>query len=173
MTDTLKLQLEVARFERGLEVAESLAEHRALLTTAELARLNQIVVGKNDDPWRQGPATLKLPSGRTETLAIISDPRQCAREKLHRATEFAESGAVIDAVVSIYAGLVLSHVFSDGNRRTAVLASHYFLKRYNIPISGMALHDIGLGDLRQEGQLAALKEAVHDMAKFGEQNPQL
>ena len=33
----LKRQLEMARFERAMEVAESLADHRALLTTAVLA----------------------------------------------------------------------------------------------------------------------------------------
>ncbi len=100
-TDTLKRQLEMTRFDRALEVAESLATHRALLTTAELARVNQIVVGKNIDTWRQGSVTLTLPSGTTETFAMIADPKQNAREMLHRATEGAERGAIIDAAVDI------------------------------------------------------------------------
>jgi len=165
---SLRRQLEMARFDRALEVSESMADHRVLLTTTELARLNNILTGKNDDPWRQGPMTITLPSGNTEDLALIADPKVTAREKLHLATELAENGAVIDAAVNIYAGLVLSHVFSDANRRTAVLAAHYFLKRYGVPVSGVALHELGLGDLRQEGQLEALKETVSQIVKFAE-----
>ena len=166
--DLLKLQLEKARFERALHVAESLASHRALLTTAELVRLNHIVTGKTNDPWRQETVTITLPSGKTETLTLIVDPVLTARDKLHRATETAERGSVIDAAVDIYVGLVLAHVFQDANRRTAVLASHYFLARYGVPVSGVALHELGLGDLRQEGQIEALRATVHQMAKFAE-----
>jgi prophage maintenance system killer protein len=163
---SLQRQLEMARFERAMEVAESLADHRALLTTAELGRLNNILTGKDAEPWREKPVTITLPSGRTETLALIADPKITAREKLHRATELAEGGAVVDAAVDIYSALVLSHVFQDANRRTAVLAAHYFLRRYGAPISGLALHEIGLGDLREEGQIEALRETVTQMAKF-------
>ena len=167
---SLKRQLEMARFERAMEVSESLAEHRALLTTAELARINTILTGKPQDaasePWREKPVTITLPSGRTETLALIADPKVTARDKLHRATELAEGGAVIDAAVDIYAALVLSHVFEDANRRTAALAAHYFLRRYGAPISGLAIHELGLGDLREEGQIESLRETVSQMAKF-------
>lgn len=168
--ESLRKQLERTRFERALEVSESMADHRVLLTTAELARLNNILTGSKpeDDPWRQEQATLTLPGGRQETLALISDPKLMTREKLHRATELAENGAVIDAAVDIYSGLVLAHVFKDANRRTAVLAAHYFLKRYGVALSGLALHEIGLGDLRQEGQLEALRETIHQMAKFAQ-----
>ena len=164
---SLGRQLEITRFERALEVTESLAEHRALLTTMELARINNVLTGKNkEDPWRQGPVTLTLPSGKTETLAILADPKISVREKLHRATELAEAGSIIEGAVDIYANLVLLHGFQDANRRTAVLAAHYFLKRYGVPISGLALHEIGLGDLREEGQIEALRETVGQMAKF-------
>ena len=168
----LKLQLERARFERGLEVAESMADHRALLTTAELTRINNILTGvspsspDHDDPWRREPVTLTLPSGRSETLALIPNPTLTMREKLHRATELAEGGSVIDAAVNMYVGMVLAHPFKDANRRTAVVAAHYFLKRYGQPLSGMALHELGLGDLREEGQVDALRETIRQMAKF-------
>jgi len=172
MVETLGRQLERARFERALEVAESLALHRALLTTAELARINNILTGKEvDDPWRHEAVTLNLPSGRVETLALITDPVLTTREKLHRATEDSESGATVDAAVDIYTGLVLSHVFRDANRRTAALAAHYFLKRYGVPLSGIAIHEIGLGDLRQPGQIQSLRETVHQMAKFVTRRP--
>jgi prophage maintenance system killer protein len=172
----LARQLEVARFERATEVAESLAEHRALLTTTELARINQILTGSNEDPWRQEPVTLVLPSGKTETFSLVADPKQNAREKLHHATELADqggSGGVIDAAVDVYVGLVLAHVFKDANRRTAVLAAHYFLRRHGSPISGLALHEIGLGDLREEGQIQNLRETIQQMAKFAsKRNPE-
>jgi prophage maintenance system killer protein len=179
-SEALKRQLEMARLDHAIEVAESLADHRALLTTAELARLNSILTGKpahesgheQEDPWREGPVTISLPSGKTETLMLIADPKVTAREKLHRATELAEAGSVIDAVIEIYTGLVLAHVFKDANRRTAVLASHYFLRRYGIPLSGLAIHELGLGDLREEGQIEALRETVRQMAKFASQKGQ-
>ena len=164
--ESLIKQLERTRFERALEVSESMAEHRALLTTTELARLNNILTGKHDDPWRQGSVTLTLPSGKTETLALIIDPTVSAREKLHRATELGEAGNIIDAAVDIYAGLVMEHCFKDANRRTAVLAAHYFLKRYGMPLSGVALHEMGLGDLREPGQIEALRDTMKNMAKF-------
>ncbi len=163
---SLKRQLEISRFERALEVSDSLANHRALLTTTEIARLNNILTGETDDPWRGDPVTITLPSGRTETLALFADPKVTVRDQLHRATELAEGGNVIDAAIDIYTGLVLAHPFKDANRRTAVLATNYFLRRYGVPLSGLAIHEIGLGDLREPGQLEALRETVHQMAKF-------
>jgi hypothetical protein len=170
-SDALRRQLSIARFDRAMEVSESLADVRALLTTTELARLNLILTGKdgeNADPWREGPVTITLPSGKIETLQVLADPKVTARDRLHRATEIAEAGAPVEAAVDIYAGLVLSHVFADANRRTAALAAHYFLKRYDVPVSGLALHEIGLGDLREEGQIESLRETVVQMAKFAQ-----
>jgi hypothetical protein len=170
--NALKRQLEMTRFERALEVAESMAAHRALLTTAELARLNNILIGNKDDhdPWRQEPVTITLPSGRTETLAVIADPKVTAREKLHHATELAENGSIVDAAVDVYVGMVLAHPFQDANRRTAVLAAHYFLRRYGVPLSGRAIHDLGLPDMREPGAVERFRETVHHMAKFVERN---
>jgi len=167
-TESLKKQLERARFERALEVSESMALRRVLLTTVELARLNCMVIGRppEHDPWRQQPVDITLPSGKTHNMNMIADPKVSVRDKLHRATELAESGAIIDAAVDIYAGLVLVHAFADANRRTAVLAAHYFMTRYGVPLSGLALHEIGLGDLREPGQIEALKDTIHQIAKF-------
>lgn len=169
-SEILAKQLERTRFERALEVSESMADHRVLLTTVEMARLNGILTGQPpdnpEDPWRQEPVTITLPSGNIETFALIDNPVLRTREKLHRATELAEAGAVVDAAVDIYVGLVLMHAFKDANRRSAVLASHYFLKRYGVELSGLALHEIGLGDLRQPGQIEALREMIHQMSKF-------
>jgi prophage maintenance system killer protein len=167
-TDLLHRRLELARFDRAIEVSESLADHRALLTTAELERLNKIVTGEKNDPWRQEATVVQLPSGKTENFSLILDAKMTAREKLHQATELAESGNTIDAAVNLYVDLVLAHVFKDGNRRTGVLASHYLLKRYGSALSGIAIHELGLGDLRQEGQIELLRETIHQMLKFAQ-----
>lgn len=166
--ESLRKQLERTRLERALEVVESMAQHRVLLTTTELARLNGIATGRRpeEDSWRQEAITLSLPSGEKETLALIADPKQNVRERLHKATELAEGGSVLDAVIHVYTGLVLSHPFADANRRTAALAAHYFLQRYDVPLSGMALYELGLGDLRRPGQLEALRETLGHMARF-------
>jgi prophage maintenance system killer protein len=171
---SLRRQLEMTRFEHAREVAESLAEHRALLTPIELARMNNILTGKKpaetDEAWRKGSATLTLPSGKLETFQLFRDPLVTTREKLHHATELAENGHVIDAAIGIYVDLVLAHVFEDANRRTAVLAAHYFFRRYNVPLSGLALHELGLPDLREEGQIQALRDTIRQMAKFAQRN---
>jgi hypothetical protein len=171
---SLKRQLEIARFERAKSVIESLAEHRALLTTMELARVNDILTGvghapggKSLEPWREEPMTVTLPSGQTHTFALLRDPKLSTREILHNSTELSEEGGnPLDAAIDAYAGLVLLHAFKDANRRTAVLAAHYFLQRYGVPLSGLAIHEIGLGDLREEGTLQSLRETVHQMVKF-------
>ena len=165
--DSLKAQLERARFERAIEVAESLAEHRALLTTAEAARLNNILTGRlpTDEPWRQGPTSLKLRSGREIQFAVMADPVINLRERLHQATEVAEGGDVLTALVNLYSNMVLSHYFSDANRRTAAIAAHYFAARYGLRLSGLAIHEMGLGDLREEGRIEALREAFESMLR--------
>jgi len=175
---SLKRQLEMTRFERAREVIESLADHRALLTTAELARINDILVGRREaavpteDCWRQDPLTITLPSGKTTSYSLLADPKLNTREKLHRATEAAEAGHALDAGIQIYIDLVLLHAFKDANRRTAVLAAHYFFCRYGVPVSGLALHEIGLGDLRDPEQLQALRDTVKQMAKFAQKRNQ-
>ena len=170
MADPLKRALEQARFERAMEVAASIGEHRALLTTAELARLNRILTGAKDDvdPWRREPATLTLIGGKSLNLDLIADPVMNCRDKLHRCTEIAERRSPMDATIAIYTDLVLSHFFNDANRRTAALAAHYFFSRYDIPLSGLILHELGLGDLREPGQIESLKETLEQVAKFGQ-----
>ena len=192
--DGLRRQLERSRFERALEVCESMVAHRVLLTNSELARLNNILLGRQptDDPWRQGPMTSTLRSGREVQFSVMADPKVSLRDRLHQATAIAEAGkapdgtehapeAVIDAAVDVYVNMVLSHYFQDGNRRkavlaahyfldgnrrTAVLAAHYFLRRYGLPVSGLAIHEMGLGDVRNPEQVELLRQTLRNMAKL-------
>ncbi len=166
---SLLRQLEKARLERALAIVDSLCEHKALLTTGELARVNQVITGKNEDPWRQETTTIQHSNGRTFSFSLLADPRILARDKLHQATERClseKADEVIEAAIDLYCALVLSHVFVDGNRRTAAAASHYFLNRHGIRLSGTAIHEIGMGDLRDPHETKALYDTIRQMASF-------
>ncbi len=164
----LKEQLERSRFERALERSESIASHKHILNTMELARLNNILCGKKEDdpnPWREGSVTLMLPSGNTETLSLIADPKVTTREALYAAAESAESGDYIGAALTAYVRLVLAHAFEDANRRTAVVAAHYFLTKYGIPVSAERLHQAGAGDLRNAKEVERLRKVLEEATR--------
>jgi len=165
-TLTLIQQLDISRFERALGSTNQLALGRGLLTTAECERLNQTLTGKKTDPWRSAPVEIVLPSGKRETLQMLKDPKLALREALHRCTESAESGRPVDAALDIYESIVLLHPFIDANRRTAALGAHYFFNRFGVGISGLALHELGLGDLRDPNQKKLLRETVAQMVRF-------
>lgn len=162
----LQRQLERARFERALEVAESMVEKGAFLNTAELARINNVLRGQNDEPWREGAAVCKLPSGREEALQLLADPITHCKEILRNAKDRAAAGQVVEAAADVYAQLVLTHVFKDANRRSAVVAAAYLLKLNGYDVSAMGLHELGLGDLRAEGQLEALRETLRNVVRM-------
>ncbi len=165
---SLKEHLERTRFERALECSESIASHHHVLNTMELGRLNNILCGKKEDdpnPWREGSVTLMLPSGNTETLSLIADPKVTAREALYAAAEVAERGDFIGAALTAYVRLVLAHSFEDANRRTAVLAAHYFLTKHGIPVSAERLHQAGAGDLRDSKEVDRLRAILEGSIK--------
>lgn len=164
-TNNLKKQLELSRFERALEVADSMVESSVFLNTAELARLNQVITGVQTDPWRAGVAICKLPSGRDATFQVLADPINKAKEILRGAKNRADAGEVVDAACDVYAQFVLTHVFADGNRRTAVVAAYFLLKAHGYSVSAVGLHELGLGDLRIESQMEALRETLRGLVR--------
>lgn len=157
----LRKQLERTRLERALEIVREMADTNKFLNSTELARLNNILCGEKGEPWRDGVAEIALKSGNKASFHMIADPISHAREILTRAKDRAANGQVVEAASELYADLVLNHLFKDGNRRTAVLASCYLLELYGFDVSPMAVHDLGLGDLREKGQ----KEAISDLFK--------
>lgn len=167
----LQRQLERARFERALEVADSMVETGAFLNTAELARINNVLRGDTSEPWREGAAVCLLPSGREESLQLLADPVNKAKEILRNAKDRAAAGEVVEAAADLYAQLVLTHVFKDANRRTAVVAAAYLLRLHGVEISAMGLHELGLGDLRAAGQLEALRDTLRNVVKMGVRRP--
>lgn len=162
----LQKQLERSRFERALEIAESMVETGAFLNTAELGRINNVLRGATDEPWREDAAVCQLPSGRHESFQILADPLTKAKEILRNAKNRADAGEVVEAAADLYAQLVLTHLFKDANRRTAVVAAAYLLKLHGVEISAMGLHELGLGDLRAEGQMAALREMLQNAVRM-------
>ena len=161
----LKKQLEETRFERALEVVHGMADMHVFLNTAELGRINNILLGETKEPWRQGAAVCALKSGREARFQVLADPQKNAREILTYSKEKALNGQVIEAAADLYADLVLNHVFEDANRRTAVIAACYLLHLHGYEISAQGVHDLGLGDLSVSGQREKLKDAIKGLIK--------
>ncbi len=161
----LKRQLERARFERALEIVESLVTKHAFLNTAELGRLNNILLGESDDPWREGSAECMLPSGRHLSLQILADPVKKAREILDHGSAKAAAGDVAGAATDVYTQFVLTHCFKDANRRVGVLAAAYLLQRHGKKVSAIGLLELGLGDLRLEGQRDAVRTMLESVIR--------
>ncbi len=157
----LKKQLELVRFENTVEYIQKTANaHRKHLNVPELVQVNNMLTHTNDDPWRLEPVSLKLPSGRTEELSIISNPVFEARDLIFRARDEAERDNLSEAATFLYSQLVLRHFFKDANRRTAVAATYWLLIEREVEIPAMGLLQIGLGDLRMEKQLDTLRGLI-------------
>ncbi|MEQ1879069.1 MAG: Fic family protein [Bdellovibrionia bacterium] len=157
----LKKQLELVRFEKTVEYILTTANaHRKHLNVPELAQINGMLTNSSDDPWRVESVNLKLPSGRVETLSMISNPLFEARDIIFQARDEAEQGNLSEAAAYLYSQLVLKHFFKDANRRTAVAAVFWLLIERNVEIPAMGLLQLGLGDLRMEKQLDTLKGLI-------------
>jgi hypothetical protein len=158
---TLKKQLELVRFEKAAEYILAAARgHKKHLNVPELAQINHMMMNTNDDPWRVEAVQLKLPSGRVETLSMITNPIFEARDLIFRARDEAEQGNLSEAASYLYAQLVLKHFFKDANRRTAVAATYWLLLERGVEIPAMGLLQLGLGDLRMEKQLDTLRGLI-------------
>ena len=154
------------RFERALEIIESLVDKHAFLNSAELGRINNVLRGETNEPWREGSAVCALPTGNKQSFQLLADPVSKCREILTKAKDKAATGDVIDGATDLYADLVLTHVFKDANRRTAAIAAAYLLEQYGYEVSPVGLHDLGLGDLRASGQREALCELLKSIVKI-------
>ena len=157
----LKKQLELVRFEKTAEYIQAAAYgHKKHLNVPELAQINNMLTGHNDDPWRVESVSLKLPSGRVETLSMITNPIFEARDIIFRARDDAEQDNFTEAATYLYSQLVLKHFFKDANRRTAVAATFWLLLERDIEIPAMGLLQLGLGDIRMEKQLVTLEGLI-------------
>lgn len=159
-SNVLKKQLELVRFEKTMDYVMSSAGGMKRLNSSELAHLNNMLTHKTEDPWRAEETTISLPSGETREITMISNPQVQASEIINRAREEAGDGDLVEAAVILYSELVLGHLFRDANRRTAVCAASWILMEHGKSIPAMGLLELGLGDLRESGQLDALRGLV-------------
>lgn len=160
-TNLLKKQLELVRFEKTIDYVRSSAGGQKHLNSNELAHINNMLTNVTEgDPWRVGPVTLTLPSGRQGHFSVISNSQKEASELINECREMANNGELIEAATRLYSELVLKHLFSEANRRTAVAATAWLLYEHGIEIPAMGLLEMGLGDLREAEQIKALRGVI-------------
>lgn len=163
-------QLQRVRFEKAIDyIDQSSYGGRKKLNSQELAQINNIIRGTQEEtPWRIESTQVDLPSGKKAHFSVVSNPIVMARQIISDAFLRMDNGSLIEAAIELYSQLVLSHLFKDANRRTAVAATYWLLSEKNIQISALGLLELGLGDLRSEEQnhkLAQLIEVTVEMAK--------
>lgn len=166
--DSLKKQLELVRFERAIEYVANNAHGLKHLNAQELAHINKLLNASEEEPWRAEAAVINLPSGRKESLSILSNPMIQVRDIISTARERAREGEIVDAATDLYSQLVLHHFFKDGNRRSAVAAVYWLLLERDIHIPAIGLLELGIGDLRIKGQLEILKNLIQNTIAIAE-----
>ena len=159
-SDLLKKQLELVRFERTLDYVRSSAGSAKKLNSGELAHLNQMLTTKQDDPWRVEPVTLSLPSGKEEHFSVISNGQKRASDFINSAREKSHDGELALSAAGLYRDLILGHLFTDANRRTAVAAVSWLLMEHSVSIPAMGLLELGVGDLREKEAFEALVNLI-------------
>ena len=147
---SLQKQRDDQRFRRAVDYVAREANGIKKITTSELAHLNQTILDNQDSPWRLEEVDIQLPSGQLHTFNLVSNPVTKARDILGIATQMAGNGDTKEAAFFVYSELVLAHLFTTGNRRTAVLATIWILESGGISVDAQKLLDIPLGDLRQK-----------------------
>ncbi len=159
----LQKQLEEERFLHALAYVENEASGLKKLSISELARLNQHLVGHQDEVWRAEAVHVQLPSGTLHHFNVVVNPMQRAREILGDAQVKAGNHDFLEAATDLYSQMVLAHLFKDANRRTAVLAVFWILQSAHKSIDAQNLLDFSIGDLRNSGDLAKLRNHLQSL----------
>jgi hypothetical protein len=152
-------QLEDQRFLKAIHIVQQAAGGIKKLGANELAHLNRVLTDSDDEPWRFESTQVRLPSGRVHDLNLLSNPILKAREIVGDSLQMAGNGDAEKAGLHIYIELVLAHVFSDANRRTAVLATTWVLALAGKEVDAEKLLKIPLGDLRDPKDREAFSTA--------------
>jgi hypothetical protein len=159
-SNVLKKQLELVRFEKTIDYVQASAGSQKHLNSSELAHLNNMLCNSSEDPWRVGPVTLTLPSGRQGHFSVISNSQKEASELINECRDMANNGELVEAATRLYSELVMKHLFKEGNRRTAVAATTWILFEHGIQIPAMGLLEMGLGDVREKDQMSSLRGVI-------------
>jgi hypothetical protein len=152
----LKKQLEQEKFLHAVTYVKNEARGIKRLSSNELAHLNQMLT-MNDDPWRAHPVKITIPSGDTHDFNVMANPQASARSFIGAALEMLGNDDLLGAVFYLYVKLVTEHLFTDANRRTAVLAILWLCESFGKPIDPDAILNIPVGNLRSPKDLAKLK----------------
>ncbi len=159
----LQKQLEEKRFRHGIAYVQQAAGGLKKLTSSELAHLNQILNDREEvDPWRFQTMTIEIPGGQIE-MKVHSNPLNQARDIAGNALQMAGNGQLIEAACYLYSELVLAHLFHDGNRRTAVLATIWLLGNSGIQVDAEKLLNIPIGNLRNPTEFAIFKSRLEQL----------
>jgi prophage maintenance system killer protein len=160
----LHKQLENERFARAISHVEQTAYTIKRLNSVELARLNQMLNGHSEEPWRFDPASIQIPTGKVHQISMMSNPLHVARDILELANQIAVQD-LIEGAFQVYAKLVLAHLFNDANRRTAALATLWFMRAHGGDVDAVKLAETQVGDLREESDLQKLRKEFILIAK--------
>lgn len=156
----LQKQLEEQKFLHAVAYVEQATNGPKILTTAELAYLNQMLTDKKREPWRMEPIAVTIPTGKTHHFNLMSNPVPVARDILGEAFSIAGNGDRLQAAVQLYSKLILAHLFIDANRRTAALAVLWMLRAHNANIDPILLEKYSVGDLRDINDLQKLSQKL-------------
>jgi hypothetical protein len=164
-TNPLHKQLEEQKYLHAVAYVEQAAGGPKMLTTSELAYLNQMLTGKNQEPWRLEPAAVTIPSGQTHHFNVLNNPIVGARDILGEAFQEAGNGDLKEAAFHLYTQMILHHLFRDANRRTASLAVLWLVRSRRSQIDAVELEKFPLGDLRQQAELDRLNQKLSMLIK--------
>lgn len=162
----LKRQLQEQKFLHAEAYVRNSAGTLKHMTTSELAHINQMLTGENEEPWRLEPVQVTIPSGNIHHFNIVSNPIIQAREILGHAQDLAANGDLEEAALYLYSRLVLNHFFSDANRRTAILATLWLLQSSGADVNAVELARAPVGDLRDEKDLQTLRAKLMSLIKL-------
>ena len=158
--EILKKQLEQTRFLRALEYVQKDARGTKKLISSELLHLNQIINNATESTWRSQATKVKIPGGVEKQFSIINNPMVRARDILTEAHAVLQRDENAQAATHLYTSLIKEHLFSDANRRTAVLAVVWLLLEKNIEINAQELHDIPIGDISDPANLKKIEATI-------------
>lgn len=164
-SNPLQKQLQEQRFLHAVTYVTQSAGGLKKLTTSEVTHLNQLLTGESDDPWRFEPTSVRLPSGKTHFLNVVTNPILHARDVISEASRLAGNQELVAAALYLYSQFVISHLFKDANRRTAILATLWLLETYGKPVNSLVLASFSVGDLREESDLENLRTQLEELVK--------
>jgi prophage maintenance system killer protein len=162
----LQKQLENERFARAISHVEQTAHTIKRLNSVELARLNQMLNGHSDEPWRFDAASIQIPSGKIHQVSVMNNPLHIARDVIELANQLAQND-LIEGAFQLYSKLVLAHLFNDANRRTAALATLWYIRAHGGDVDVIALSQTQVGDLREDSDIQKLRQQFVLLAKVG------